>query len=418
MSLSRFVFPALFLFPIAATTMTALPAQNRTLVDANYYMKEVDRNAPKLLEQAKNAGKLRPHERQGLLNQIQWAGQRLDNVYKRLAQLPANDPQVQALKKHADARAAEFKAAIEMVNAVDGKANAAAAKAQETINADRKQLMDLSGEINMGSMLQSHPARALETVRSLDKMVEFRNACATKYAAVLDQPVGDEMNNCIRGFDSRLERYRQDMTRHAAQLPTSIRSDLDTANSIAELGIQRKSARPFTAGGIQQAFGRAQIGIEMLEAITGPSNDSRQLRKELAAVEKRIAMAQKQLEGEILKSNQAPKDLYQGADKDTLMAMVAEKWKKGHPKAEVLGMRIPMRAWERHSSWRFALDRFKKEDISQLQVAILVKADADTAHVYYAHLEKDHLAGDTVKVLIDDKGEVALYRKVLIANID
>ena len=42
----------------------------------------------------------------------------------------------------------------------------------------------------------------------------------------------------------------------------------------------------------------------------------------------------------------------------------------------------------------------------------------ETGHVYYAYLEKDHLAGNTIKITLRDKGEVPLYRRFLLKNMD
>ena len=64
-----------------------------------------------------------------------------------------------------------------------------------------------------------------------------------------------------------------------------------------------------------------------------------------------------------------------------------------------------------------ALDHFQLIDESSLQVAILVKGDKASAHIYYAHLKKDHQSQDRVTVLLDDKGEVPLYRKVLLSKL-
>lgn len=393
--------------------------QQRSLKDAEYYLNEMERALKALepkAEGVKNGSSpMDQNALHGAMNEIQYAGQKLSNAHSRLQQLPATDASVKKVTDRSAQLAQRLLNCHQAFEAAKNKGSEAIAGAG-AIEADVKRLEALSVRIANGDFLQSAPVQSLETVRDLPRMIEFRQSMEQQYAAVLGEHVGTNMRNTIQGFDYRLEKYRESMTQVTGLLPASVRRDLEQAQTIADLAVQRKNASSFQNGVLEQYFDRAQVNLELLEAIAGPNADSKALATEKATIEKKIAAAHSALETEILSANTAPNDLYNQGDKAAILALVEKEWKKSAVKGKVLAMRIPMAAWERSEGIRWAHDRYELHDFSELQVAISIEADATTAHTYYAHIEKDHLKGDKTRVRIDDKGEVPLYRRVLLSN--
>ncbi|MEM7198933.1 MAG: hypothetical protein AAF628_01620 [Planctomycetota bacterium] len=404
---------ALFL---AVTTLQAAPSLQRPLADAEYYMKDVDKNVPKLTEKAKNAASMAPHELQAALNEVNWAGQKLNNVLSRLAQLPADDDAVKALQQRAANRASELLAAQQVFQAAQAGQAQAAEAAAGSIEEDAKQLQALERMIHEPTTNAKYAQRAIDTVSKMPELVKCRDAMAERYAGVLGQHVGTNMNNAIRSFDYKLQKFRDEAQKVIPQLPGQVEWEFGQVERLVELAKERGDTRPFTAGGIQQSFARTELYLQQLELLDPGNAEVKRLRKAHKASEKLVAQTQASMETQILEKNTTPKDLYNGGDKAAILALVEKAWKKKHSKEEVLAMHIPMHAWERRESWRWAIDRFMKEDMSEIQVAILVKASDEIGHVYYAVVDKDHLAGDKTRVHIDDKGEVLLYRKFLMKN--
>ena len=97
---------------------------------------------------------------------------------------------------------------------------------------------------------------------------------------------------------------------------------------------------------------------------------------------------------------------------------VNAKWKAKYAGDEILSVRIPMSEWERRTGWDWALDEFQKYDLSEIQAAVIVKADETTATIYHVLIDKDHLKGDTVRMRLPEKKERALYQILLLSNWD
>ena len=420
------LFLILLLVPVLASVASAAAAsadldstQQRTLVDAEYYVKETERAMKPILAKAEGLNNgtspLSEQQLQGAMNEVNHAGLKLNNALQRLAQLPGDEPSVAAMSKRA-ADLATTLLACEQVFKSAGEKKQEAINAAGDIEKDIKRLDAASLKIANGDFLTNYPDRELPTVLELDRLVAFRNEMAERYAPVLEDFVGREMKNTISGFDYRLEQYREAMQRVAVGLPARIRQDFEQAQTICDTSVERKRAQTFTEGVIEATFARAQVNLDLLEAISGKTPESKALATEKTNAEQKIAAAAKSLETEILTSNTPPNDVYGAGDKAEIIAHVEKAWKKSSVKGEVLAMRIPMQAWERSEGIRWAHDRYELHDFSQIQVAISVKASADRVHNYYALLEKDHLKGDKIRVRIDDKGEVPLYRQILMSN--
>ena len=420
------LFLLLLFVPILASMAGAHAAsieldstQARALKDAEWYLNEFDRAFKPIAEKAnavsQGQSQLDEIGLQKALNEVNHAGLKLNNALQRLAQLPGEEPSVKAVSQRAADSATQLLACQGVFEQAQSKKADQIANVGD-IEADVKRLEALSREIANGEFIYSVPDRSLETIRGLDRMIEFRNEMQKQYQAVLNEHVGYNMKTTLEGFDYRLNQYREEMERAKGRLPKQIRSDFEQAQTICDTSVERRRAQTFTDGIIEATFQRAQVNLDLLEAIGGSTAETQALAAEKKSAETKIASAAKALQSEILNANTPPNDVYGGGDKAEILQLVEAAWKKSPVKSEVLAMRVPMRAWERSEGIRWAHDRYELHDFSEIQVAISVKGDANTVHNYYAYLEKDHLKGDKIRVRIDDKGEVPLYRKVLIEN--
>ncbi|MCP3920924.1 MAG: hypothetical protein GY711_35800 [bacterium] len=404
-----------------ASSLDLTADQKRLLNDAVYYLKDVDREAPKLTKLAEGlkngTAPMAEHEIQNALAQVDYGGQKLNNSISRLNQLPANEPEVAAVWKRVQERAQELLAAqTTFQNAHKKDQEAVAGLDPNALRADVDKLRGLSSKLTDARHFLPKPDLGIETLAELPKMIEYRNECEKKYAAVLGLHEGRTMANTISGFDYQQNSFREQLPQIATLLINQAKSSLENANSIAEKAVERRSAAQFVNGVIDATMERAENEIGLMETIGTQATEATALRKELDETRKRLDATGKNLAKEILDGNTPPNDLYNGGDKQEFLDAVTKAWNKNHAKAEVLGMRVPMRAWERRTGWKWALDQFQKHDFSELQVAITIKFDAEIAHTYYAYLKRDHMAGDKLTVKLDDRGEVPLYRQLLLSN--
>jgi hypothetical protein len=99
-------------------------------------------------------------------------------------------------------------------------------------------------------------------------------------------------------------------------------------------------------------------------------------------------------------ATQTPEDAYQGEDKDKVLEMVAEAWKKEFPEDEVLGMRIQMDDWERYQDrrWSDGDEAFYDVDYSTLQTMVIVKKDNLKATMWPVNVTKDHMNNEKLEV--------------------
>ncbi|MEM7201136.1 MAG: hypothetical protein AAF628_12760 [Planctomycetota bacterium] len=288
-----------------------------------------------------------------------------------------------------------------------------------SLDADLARLRGLDQEVaKTRARLEPDPGVAARTVRVLDAVAEERETLARRYAAALQRPDGAGLRAALAQLGANLDRCWREIARVAGTLPQRIDSDAHQARSMADLAKRHRDARPFLTGAIQLTLDRAAANLELLVAIGGNSDHTRRLEQHLRDAGTDVDAAHQTLEDVILRANEAPADLYAGDDRDHLLAAVGRAWREYHDRPEALELRIPREAWERHQGWHWRLDRFVYEDRSSLPVAILVAADDDIAHVYDAHVEQDHLAGDQVRVRLDDKVEMSPARRFLRAKLN
>src|SRR5207253_1419127 len=119
------------------------------------------------------------------------------------------------------------------------------------------------------------------------------------------------------------------------------------AVKMAEQAAAEKKPMFFT-GGVKQQMDQARKNLEVYTAIVGEKDEKTiRVRANFDAESAKIEKLKDSLKDEILASTKTPPDLYKGADKAKLDAMVREEWKKLYPKDELLGVRFITPEWNR-----------------------------------------------------------------------
>ena len=418
----------LALSALALTAMMDLDgSQQRLLKDAEYYMKEVDKAVTTLAAEAEKLSDLRvfasltQNALQSNLHQVNHAGQKLNNVISRLQQLPAENTAVAEMTQRMQSAASQllalensFKTAQVQLTQLQDPAN------WPDLIPDTEKLEGFSGMLTVPTLLESDPARATEICRELPAMRKFFAKIQSKYDAYINQETNEarELNRVASGFEYRIKGFEEAAQRWTQNAPNQIQRYMDQTAQMSQNAIQSKNPKLLTVGCVNQ-MNLANLYISQLEVLTDNDATAQSLRGQYNHRQQELAKVESSLKEEIIGSNTPPKDLYFGGDKQSILDDIKQRWMDKYGKDEVLGLRIPMNAWERRTGWKFALDEFQKHDYSEMQVAIVVKRNSEQATVYYAYLKKDHLSGDRIKVTLDDKsGEDATYRQLLLENWD
>ncbi len=387
-------------------------AQQRLLKDAAYYMKDVDRELPKLRGEAERIAGLEdvsgenPQSLHAKLNQVNWLGQKLNNVLSRLGQLPGGNPNVAALSTRAQQAARALLAAETALKAAKAKLDALSSPDVFPEAEDEfAQLEALGLMIAVPSMLQSHVRRATETARQYASMGSFRKALASKYASLVQQqnPRGRRLAGILKGFDLRVERYEKARTALTKSAPPQIEQQLNEALEIA--GNAVKQERPQLFSGAGSALTSASDRIALLEAVGLAPPQLAQLAARRDATAASIDDMRAALTESIIASNEPPTERYAGDDVETLRVAVAAAWKEAYPNDDVHSVRFVMQDWERSTGWQWLgiAEKWSKHDYSELQAQVVVRTDTRLATRFIAYLTKDHLKRDRLKIVCEDK---------------
>ena len=113
-----------------------------------------------------------------------------------------------------------------------------------------------------------------------------------------------------------------------------------------------------------------------------------------------------------------PADVYKGADKSALLALVKQAWTQNYPNEKILTVRFDHATWVRHASrdWIANGGYYRNNDNSVLEVQVIVKADAETATIFPVYLQKDNAnpkAGAKAGRKLNDTGN----RTMLLTNV-
>jgi hypothetical protein len=285
---------------------------------------------------------------------------------------------------------------------------AASAEADDKqVNDLAKKLYDAAKQYSEPYQIEQKPAEHLPLLRSLAAVRKQIDEAKKAHADGLTTPKTpglERLKFALADADRWLPEYEKAARAYASG--EAIRKDLDEVVKLAKQGVENKSPAYFNADGdVVRVTRRAKDRLAAMEALdTDPnSKAATPYSAALQATARQVRELQAGLRDQILAQNAPPPDLYQKADRDAVLKVVADTWAKAGGKAEVLKVGVVTADWTRKESWELVGKELQKVDRSRIQGYVLVKLDDTTAVRYSVNLVKDHLAGDAVSAsLLDD----------------
>lgn len=395
--------------------------QREDLKNARFYKNEVEANAPDLLEAAAklkaegSAGK-QPGDLQAGLNRIQKLNQRMTYIQNYLDKLPADEADVKAIADwHKDMLPKLAEAETIFSGAGSEAATLNSADSWPDLAADHAQIKDMARMLYDTQMFQTHPERAMSVCSQLGEMVKRRGEIAKKYDAILAQPLGVELANSIKYFDSNFTSFQTAVEQYKSTAPAEIDQHLADAAKMGQDAAQQKKPLFFT-GGVPQRMGWAEEKIKILESIESAAPLAKAAREKYVACQNDLKKLEATLEQEIVRATTKPQDNYRGADRPVLNQAIEKEWKASYPQDQILGICIPTNEWERTTEWRLQNTTWYKVDYSWLQARIGVKGAGPEATIYIVNIYKDHMKNDAINYKLDDKMDVPVQRRMLAEN--
>lgn len=187
-----------------------------------------------------------------------------------------------------------------------------------------------------------------------------------------------------------LARYWAVVTRKCDELAAEIVAD-------AEKAVATDDYNYFSSGVDSKLSRAAQVLTDYKQFQTTPNAETARLEKVLADAQQKLDAAMAASAEAFLKNARVPKEVYTGADKKKLKAMVTAAWKKAHPDLPFIKLVISTN-WVRDRQWRTNVSAAGGYwyDWSSLAMDLVAKKDATTATVYpvgvsYKDGDKKHL---------------------------
>lgn len=400
--------------------------EEKTLKDARWHLGEVDRYGAKVaavVSRVDGQGEPAVHaDVKGALELLGRAWDKFKLADNNLKQLPADHPQVAPVVQSA----AEAKAAL---GALDSRLKAEHARLDKLTNMihypkydeDSKKVQDFTRRYYDFSLTSQDPEKLAHLITEDGVVLEEIQRIAKLYLPLVEQRTdpGERMENLFKHFQSKRNRFSEQLMAFKAELPAKFESDLAEAEKLAKEGVEKN--RPAYFGehsGIAQRFGWAEDRVRILVAFDPEAAKPFQAR--LAKARADMKERAKVLEADIIKQNALPPDAYTGGDRAELIKIAKGAWAKLQPDAKVLAVRIPSQAWKRDTRWQHSGElNFYKIDSSSVQVQLLIQHDAKLAVVRPINLYKNHLANDTIKASPMDavKDELPPHRFLLLEKI-
>ena len=215
------------------------------------------------------------------------------------------------------------------------------------------------------------------------------------YTRLIEQDT--DMGRSIKGGATDFLQKRKAFLDAAAaavkSLPGEIRADAIEVKQVADEAVANQKPMWFT-GGIPQQLGWIDEKLELLTALD--SEGSVTVAAEVKALKEGLAAQADSLKALIIRDNQLPGDNYAGADRDALIALAKETWKKEEPDFELLAVHIPSDTWKRNTRWTHSGSSWYFVDSSSIQVRLFVadKENPEQAISRPINIAKDHTQGD------------------------
>ncbi len=262
--------------------------------------------------------------------------------------------------------------------------------------ADVSRLRSLSQTYrNAGGSFDQNRKNAAEAFQQSDASLAEVQRIAGVYARLMEQDT--DMGRSIKaGATNFLEKRKTFLEAAAAavkSLPGEIRSDGAKVKGVADEAVANQKPMWFT-GGIPQQLGWIDEKLELLTALDPKSGAT--AAAEVKALKEGLAAQADSLKALIIRDNQLPSDNYGSPDREAVIALAKETWKKQEPDFELLAVHIPSDTWNRDTRWTYSGSSWYFVDSSSIQVRLFV-ADKENPEQMISrpvNISKDHTQGD------------------------
>lgn len=245
-----------------------------------------------------------------------------------------------------------------------------------------------------GLFSQNRKAAAEAFQQSGASLTEVKRIAGV-YARLIEQDtdMGRSINAGAANFVDKRQAFLVAAEAAAKSLPGEIGSDAAKVKGVADEAVANQKPMWFT-GGIPQQLGWIDEKLELLTALDPKSGAT--AAAEVKALKEGLAAQADSLKALIIRENQLPGDNYSAADREALIALAKETWKKEEPDFELLAVHIPSDTWNRDTRWTYSGSSWYFVDSSSIQVRLFVadKANPEQAISRPINIAKDHTQGD------------------------
>jgi hypothetical protein len=400
--------------------------QMRTLNRVENLEKQNDKDLAKYSEEQIKTNKNTQNNFMNLYKGIQ---RRLKEIDEKLAELPGDDPRVQALKEHAEKIKAQAEAYLKLVENANAAADAQEKASEkyhdsEEAEKDRKTLEDIRRAFdnytdfdfsedkhlyhytdNAAEEARENAQAWLKAEQDLAAMIKRRDALGIRHNT------NDESKDQREKGTALIAKIRS----QGAQLLQPLNKSAEKALQEAAQKKNYKNLSDMTSD-VSRMIQRVHVVGEIIKVFKpDASNQVDQIVKNLQNKQKQVIQS---MAADIIAANRFPADGYSGADSGALKKYVSSKWKSLFGKDAILKVRLSGN-WQRTTRWQWnaSASAWDWKDYSVLHGHILVKHNADQAVSYYIRVIKRHTQKDQLDLAYDRNVHLSPTQLYLLKNV-
>jgi hypothetical protein len=397
--------------------------QQEELKNARFYLREVEGKVAaleQLVAQVKPVSDVTTLDFRLLqrgMNTVAEARQRAGLVGPRLANLPATADGVAEAGAELKTLLTRLDTAEQALQPLHARLAALVdPKSHPTLAADTARIRELAAMFSDPLLFQSHRPHAAARVRELASAQAEHKRVLEAYAALLRQTTAEStaLTAASAHFGDRVGLFTAEMNTQRASLPGSIDADFQKIDRMVQEAVSNQKPAFFTDG-IPFELGLLEEKLDLLDAL----EPARTAANRMKAVQGLVKKQQVALREAIIAANELPRDEFQGGERDEIVKLATEAWRKLEPGATVIAVRIPSSAWRRDTRWRNQTGDWYKIDRSFVQAQVIVRHSDTLAVIRPVDLGKNHLEGDRITAAPMDalKDELMPHRFLLLKKV-
>jgi len=397
--------------------------QQEELKNARFYLREVEGKVAaleQLVAQVKPVSDVTTLDFRLLqrgMNTVAEARQRAGLVGPRLANLPATADGVAEAGAELKTLLTRLDTAEQALQPLHARLAALVdPKSHPTLAADTARIRELAAMFSDPLLFQTHRPHAAARVRELASAQAEHKRVLEAYAALLRQTTAEStaLTAASAHFGDRVGLFTAEMNTQRASLPGSIDADFQKIDRMVQEAVSNQKPAFFTDG-IPFELGLLEEKLDLLDAL----EPARTAANRMKAVQGLVKKQQVALREAIIAANELPRDEFQGGERDEIVKLATEAWRKLEPGATVIAVRIPSSAWRRDTRWRNQTGDWYKIHRSFVQAQVIVRHSDTLPVIRPVDLGKNHLEGDRITAAPMDalKDELMPHRFLLLKRV-